>query len=206
MKQQQLSRAFKRMIVSAIVAALAGLPISISAAPSLMFDSSGILDGIKDLTVGTNTFDVVWQSNVSYYATYASNPPALLDNPTMAAGVQSAIYSAISDAPALTDGLSWWNNPTDNCLVSSCNVWIPTKFYDNGFGMVAEGVGVAISYDDVNGLWTANNSKWGALPDYGFPNYAYAVLAVPEPETYAMLMAGLGLMGFVARRRKQAQV
>lgn len=28
-------------------------------------------------------------------------------------------------------------------------------------------------------------------------------LAVPEPEVYAMLVAGLGLMGFVARRRKQ---
>jgi len=28
------------------------------------------------------------------------------------------------------------------------------------------------------------------------------VSAVPEPETYAMLFAGLGLMGFVARRRK----
>jgi hypothetical protein len=26
--------------------------------------------------------------------------------------------------------------------------------------------------------------------------------AIPEPETYAMLLAGLGLMGFVARRRK----
>ncbi len=26
---------------------------------------------------------------------------------------------------------------------------------------------------------------------------------VPEPETYAMLLAGLGLMGFVSRRRKQ---
>jgi len=30
-----------------------------------------------------------------------------------------------------------------------------------------------------------------------------AAPAVPEPETYAMLLAGLGLMGFVARRRKQ---
>jgi len=27
--------------------------------------------------------------------------------------------------------------------------------------------------------------------------------SVPEPETYAMMLAGLGLMGFVARRRKQ---
>ena len=28
--------------------------------------------------------------------------------------------------------------------------------------------------------------------------------AVPEPETYAMMLAGLGLLGFVARRRKAA--
>jgi probable HAF family extracellular repeat protein len=27
---------------------------------------------------------------------------------------------------------------------------------------------------------------------------------IPEPETYAMLLAGLGLLGFIARRRKIA--
>lgn len=31
----------------------------------------------------------------------------------------------------------------------------------------------------------------------------FSVAAVPEPETYAMLLAGLGLMGFIARRRTQ---
>src|SRR5471030_106559 len=31
------------------------------------------------------------------------------------------------------------------------------------------------------------------------------VAAVPEPETYGMLLAGLGLIGFVARRRKAAR-
>jgi hypothetical protein len=30
--------------------------------------------------------------------------------------------------------------------------------------------------------------------------YEY-IMAVPEPETYAMLLAGLGLIGFSARRR-----
>ena len=28
------------------------------------------------------------------------------------------------------------------------------------------------------------------------------VAAIPEPETYTMLLAGLGLLGFMARRRK----
>ncbi len=31
------------------------------------------------------------------------------------------------------------------------------------------------------------------------------MVPIPEPETYAMMLAGLGLMGFVARRRKQRQ-
>jgi hypothetical protein len=33
---------------------------------------------------------------------------------------------------------------------------------------------------------------------------SFSVSAVPEPESYAMLLAGLGLVGFVARRRKSA--
>ena len=33
-------------------------------------------------------------------------------------------------------------------------------------------------------------------------NFSFSVQVVPEPETYAMLLAGLGLVGFVARRRR----
>lgn len=32
----------------------------------------------------------------------------------------------------------------------------------------------------------------------------FAVAAVPEPQTYALMLAGLGLVGFAARRRKQS--
>ncbi len=35
----------------------------------------------------------------------------------------------------------------------------------------------------------------------GLDNVSLQVTPVPEPDTYAMLLAGLGLMGFVARRR-----
>ena len=33
-------------------------------------------------------------------------------------------------------------------------------------------------------------------------NFAVTPIAVPEPETYAMLLAGLGMLGLSARRRK----
>ncbi|XVJ69088.1 MAG: PEP-CTERM sorting domain-containing protein [Rhizobacter sp.] len=42
-------------------------------------------------------------------------------------------------------------------------------------------------------------------PQGGLYNGAISVAAVPEPETYAMLLAGLGVMGFIARRRNNAQ-
>lgn len=35
------------------------------------------------------------------------------------------------------------------------------------------------------------------------PFAAYSPAPVPEPETYAMMLAGLGMLGFVAKRRKQ---
>jgi hypothetical protein len=35
-------------------------------------------------------------------------------------------------------------------------------------------------------------------------DFTFTVTAVPEPETYAMMIAGIGLVGFAARRRKNA--
>lgn len=40
---------------------------------------------------------------------------------------------------------------------------------------------------------------------FGTP-VSFTVTAVPEPETYAMMMAGLGLVGFVSRRRRNKVV
>jgi hypothetical protein len=47
------------------------------------------------------------------------------------------------------------------------------------------------------------NTQGGYDEAFGLDNVTVSVNAIPEPETYAMMMAGLGLLGFAVRRRKQ---
>lgn len=54
-------------------------------------------------------------------------------------------------------------------------------------------LGMGTYYFKVDGTATG---KVGGFYTFG------AVAAVPEPETYALMLAGLGLVGFAARRRK----
>lgn len=46
----------------------------------------------------------------------------------------------------------------------------------------------------------------GITPNGTNDYYMQATLGIPEPETYAMLLTGLGLLGFMARRRKESIV
>ena len=50
-------------------------------------------------------------------------------------------------------------------------------------------------------IWSTNAQD--NAPDHEFAYFSTTVTAVPEPETFAMLLAGLGMLGAVARRRKQ---
>ena len=54
-------------------------------------------------------------------------------------------------------------------------------------------------------MWSIDSRVTGLrrLADFA-PNANIGVTAVPEPETYALFAAGLGLMGWVARRRARA--
>ncbi len=45
----------------------------------------------------------------------------------------------------------------------------------------------------------------GRFTDYSNLNFAGIAAPVPEPESYAMLLAGLGLLGLMARRRRVRQ-
>jgi hypothetical protein len=88
------------------------------------------------------------------------------------------------------------------------------NLYNIGTGALkvsGTGSGVAQGWLDTvngttgNGGYTANIWSVTGQGASGWGAQDVAVFApIPEPEMYLMMMAGLGLMGFVARRRQQA--
>lgn len=56
----------------------------------------------------------------------------------------------------------------------------------------------------INGGWRSGSNTWlNSSADWS--RVILVAAPVPEPETYALLLAGLGMVGTMARRRKQAK-
>ena len=62
-------------------------------------------------------------------------------------------------------------------------------------GLTADIGGISITNTDAGGLFY-DNIKWGN-------NQLPFVASVPEPETYALMFAGLSVVGFAAKRRRK---
>jgi|CXWL01.1.fsa_nt_gi hypothetical protein len=71
--------------------------------------------------------------------------------------------------------------------------------------IVVGGGGFTGGTDFSNGVWIAS-TNYVALAGNSYDDVTWITSVVPEPETYAMLLAGLGLLGFMARRRKESAV
>ena len=78
-----------------------------------------------------------------------------------------------------------------------------------GSGSVSLAVGTVIGFNDASGFDTLRYTdvlQSGQNAPAFDTVHAQYVAAIPEPEIYAMMLAGLGVLSFAARRKKKLQV
>ena len=104
-------------------------------------------------------------------------------------------------------GITWtapggafeWASPVTGSIAAAVD--------GNVAGLVANrGGNVATPWASGDTLWVRWTERNDTGNDHGLAidNLSLAVTPVPEPETYAMLLAGLAVIGSIARRRKAA--
>lgn len=156
----------------------------------------GAGDGaIANWTVGGNSVDII---NNSYNA-ISGNSIDMLGSP--GPGILSQSFNTVAGT-TYTLSFDLTHNP-----------------YSHGAGLDVFVGGNHYSFEGSTPVtnYTFNFTTTGGLQALTFSSvggdgWSGAVLdnvsvtaAVPEPETYAMMLAGLGLVGFIARRRKAAK-
>lgn len=96
-----------------------------------------------------------------------------------------------------------WSNATRNTNIRVTTIGGGAALFAYS-GAVGSGASTHNSFSpavsSTSGLWI---DWYDTAYNVGIDNVSFHIGPVPEPETYAMLMAGLGLLGFMARRKNQ---
>jgi hypothetical protein len=136
-------------------------------------------------------------TGVSYTNSNANNPATVPSS--------TALYYINSANDTLNVATTGFNNPSIS-IIGSLGIDILSA---NGFDIDANGIGYAAVNMD-NGFLKSElirintvtgQAEW--VSTFNGTINGLTVAPVPEPETYAMLMAGLGILGFSARRKQK---
>jgi hypothetical protein len=152
--------------------------------------------------VGTKTFEATTATgtfNDLYTFTSGLTAPAGL----AATSVSFDIYGATVTGATLYAGT--YTNVAD--LASAVSISAPTQIISSNSGSATITTLASSANLVMNGTYTyqITGNSIGAAGYTGIIALTNlpTVPAVPEPETYAMLLAGLGMMGMIARRRQK---
>ncbi|NMQ27390.1 PEP-CTERM sorting domain-containing protein [Candidatus Accumulibacter phosphatis] len=106
-------------------------------------------------------------------------------------------------------------NSQDNSAALQSAVWEVINETTSSYGFTTGTFNATSSTGSTQAALTALDAIWANLGTQTVTHYVdqlhsetnqdFLVAAVPEPESYAMLLAGLGIVGAVARRRRSAE-
>ena len=105
-------------------------------------------------------------------------------------------------APAGYAAYTWWGQNTESVYTPGSTANFSITLSNVSVGSNTVGVSTYFGYGAATAQSASN--QYGNYSTFT-GTFASPVAAVPEPETYAMMLAGLGLVGFMARRRKSGK-
>jgi hypothetical protein len=197
--------------ISALLA-LAAAPVIASASVFLDFEQDWAYGQAIDSTYaaqGVTFTNVLGLSNdPTNFGNYFNNAPSSLGIATaqLDGTINTNAFMNVS-AGVFSDGLSFFFS-TPTAVAGAVKVYSG----ENGTGTLLGTLDLAANDDGSHATWTqATVNFTGIAKSFdlsatagvaGFDNMS--INAVPEPESYALGLVGLGLVGAIARRRKQA--
>ncbi|MGV7206333.1 choice-of-anchor E domain-containing protein [Oxalobacteraceae bacterium A2-2] len=194
--------------------------VDLSSIASTKTDFSGVLSFSGfDSALGTLTgvtvnlySDVSGTVRLTNYNTYS-----VTTTPAVDAALSLSLLNAGSYTSLATGGLYSGNVTLTAAGTSGAKVTTPGSLTLHGTETVTTGLDSFLSSSPLSAYVKVNavSSVAGAEnvlstfrtsgTAYGTVTYTYTAAPVPEPETYGMLLAGLGLMGVVARRKRASR-
>ncbi|MDR2093264.1 MAG: PEPxxWA-CTERM sorting domain-containing protein [Azoarcus sp.] len=192
-------------LATALLAAVALTFSAAAAAETYTFDYQDfVLDGWENPFSGDSVFGFRVSASGNPQPVFWPTPPAPVDG-TVGITAFGAANDSLTDTTIV---LGFTATPNTTYTIDWSNSWL-----EDAGGAQISLAGITLTQADAAlaaNPWGGGGLDAGAAWYFDLPvsvfditggSIAYTVTSVPEPETWAMLLAGLGVMGATARRR-----